>query len=151
MVDLHSSRPCPNNHNNNSKTVLIITLRLHLVSFYSIAFFANESAGNKVLIEVISKIKLQQNVFVSRKVVYDSSIIQATLCFKKCQKPVNHWTTEGSCVEFIGYRILQHEATSQIRNKLFALYFLRPKILFFSEIFRLKTGTGPKNFGVGMV
>lgn len=43
-----------------------------------------------------------------------------------------------------------------LRNKLFAFslaysYFLRPKIVFFSEIFRLKTGTGPKNFGVGMV
>ena len=39
-------------------------------------------------------------------------MIQATFSFKKCQKPVNHWTTEGPSIELIGYRMLQHESNS---------------------------------------
>ena len=35
--------------------------------------------------------------------------VLAMFSFRKCQEPARHETTEGSFIEFIGYRIPQYE------------------------------------------
>ena len=39
--------------------------------------------------------------------VYDENMIWATFLLRKCQDPVRRETTEGSYIEFIGYRMPQ--------------------------------------------
>jgi len=42
-------------------------------------------------------------------VVYDKNTIQASFSFRKCQEPVIREMTEGSSIEFIGYRMPPHK------------------------------------------
>ena len=44
--------------------------------------------------------------------VYNENMIEVTFPLRMSQEPVRRETTEGSCIEFIGYRMLQHEQNS---------------------------------------
>ena len=41
--------------------------------------------------------------------VYNENMIEVTFPLRMSQEPVRRETTEGSCIEFIGYWMLQHE------------------------------------------
>ena len=115
MVDLHSSRACPNNHNSNAKTVLIITLRLHLISFYSIAFMAKESARNKVLIAKQMKIS-ECSMFRLGAYTKISSVVRIIMrlklinkneisCFPSCCPKPEPWAFSFVTEKFLTSRV----------------------------------------------